>query len=576
MASVIFWVLLSCATALWTLTKILSSRSQARKNEKCPQLARNEGTAVRGGRKSRRERANKFNQEDFISTEESQDSKGPYEKKVLRGPTPLPLIGSLHLLRGPAGPFDAFTRLSHQYGDIYEIQLGVAKCVVVSSYNLLKEVLITKGSQFGGRPDFLRFHQLFGGDRNNSLALCDWSDLQRQRRSIARSFCSPRGGSPQQEEFSRIGTLEATQLLRALEKKDSIPTLEGKQSLKPLLLASLANMFTRYMCSTRFSYEDEEFRRIVRSFDEIFWDINQGSPVDFLPWLSPFYTKEMNRLNDWSTDIRSFILRRIIDRHRETLDTVTGTPRDFTDALLLHLESPQTDLSWQHIIYELEDFIGGHSAVGNLVMLILANTAVYPEVQKKIQAECDNILSRADRTDELISFNDRLEMAYTEAVIWETLRIASSPIVPHVATEDTDIDGYPVAKDTVVFVNNFHLNLGESYWGPDSREFRPERFLKPIDGASINDGTYEGPKYRVHKPEYFVPFSTGKRTCIGQRLVQGFAFIIVTALVSRYDVLPVTDNLKLHLLPGCVAVPPDPFHLKLQPRKRGFQASPSA
>lgn len=88
-------------------------------------------------------------------------------KKSLRGPRAFPLIGSLHKLGGAGGPFEAFTNMAKEYGDIYEIQLGVSRCVIVSSYKLVKEVLITKGSHFGGRPDFMRFHQLFGGDRNN-------------------------------------------------------------------------------------------------------------------------------------------------------------------------------------------------------------------------------------------------------------------------------------------------------------------------------------------------------------------------------------------------------------------------
>ena len=87
--------------------------------------------------------------------------------RSLKGPKGFPIIGSLHLLRGPGGPFEAFTNLAKFYGDIYQIQLGTAKCVVVSSFDSIKEVLITKGNHFGGRPDFIRFHQLFGGDRNN-------------------------------------------------------------------------------------------------------------------------------------------------------------------------------------------------------------------------------------------------------------------------------------------------------------------------------------------------------------------------------------------------------------------------
>lgn len=83
------------------------------------------------------------------------------------GPNPWPLIGSLHLLGKYETPFQAFTALSKLYGDIFSINLGSTPCVVVNNFKLIKEVLITKGADFGGRPDFIRFHKLFGGDRNN-------------------------------------------------------------------------------------------------------------------------------------------------------------------------------------------------------------------------------------------------------------------------------------------------------------------------------------------------------------------------------------------------------------------------
>lgn len=83
------------------------------------------------------------------------------------GPRPWPIIGSLHLLGQHDSPFKAFTELSKVYGDVFNITLGATKCIVVNNFNLIKEVLISKGSHFGGRPDFIRFHLLFGGDRNN-------------------------------------------------------------------------------------------------------------------------------------------------------------------------------------------------------------------------------------------------------------------------------------------------------------------------------------------------------------------------------------------------------------------------
>lgn len=83
------------------------------------------------------------------------------------GPSPWPVLGSLHLLGQYEVPFEAFTALSKIYGEIFRITLGSSECVVVNSYRMIKEVLITKGNHFGGRPNFIRFHKLFGGDRDN-------------------------------------------------------------------------------------------------------------------------------------------------------------------------------------------------------------------------------------------------------------------------------------------------------------------------------------------------------------------------------------------------------------------------
>lgn len=83
------------------------------------------------------------------------------------GPTPLPIIGNLISLASYEGPFQGFTELSKKYGEIYSLKLGTSKCVVVNNLNIIREVLNKKGKFFGGRPDFLRYHSLFGGDRNN-------------------------------------------------------------------------------------------------------------------------------------------------------------------------------------------------------------------------------------------------------------------------------------------------------------------------------------------------------------------------------------------------------------------------
>lgn len=83
------------------------------------------------------------------------------------GPMPWPIIGNLPLLASHPSPFQAFTELSKQYGDAYSLTLGTQRCLVLNNLELIQEVLSRNGKYFGDRPNFTRFHQLFGGDRNN-------------------------------------------------------------------------------------------------------------------------------------------------------------------------------------------------------------------------------------------------------------------------------------------------------------------------------------------------------------------------------------------------------------------------
>ncbi|KAK3921920.1 Cytochrome P450 307a1 [Frankliniella fusca] len=474
------------------------------------------------------------------------------------GPKAWPIIGNMHLLGEHSNPFIAFTALSKKYGDIFSMVLGNTPCVIVNNYDLIKEVLITKGSHFGGRPDFLRYHALFGGDRNNSLALCDWSELQKTRRQVARLYCSPRFSSLHYDTLTHVAGSEVDHFLDRLSSLTAASAKTGAPAtvhIKPLIQAACANIFAGYMCSTRFSYDDDAFVKIVNLFDKIFWEINQGYAVDFLPWLAPAYRQHMDTLAKWALEIRTFILTRIMDEHRRRLvegadgELDQSMARDFTDALLIQLQE-DPHLEWQHIIFELEDFLGGHSAVGNLTMLSLAAVAARPEVSARIQAEVEMVTGGC----RAVSLADRPNMPYTEATILEALRVASSPIVPHVATQDTTIAGYQVDKGTMVFINNHELNTGEAYWD-EPAAFRPERFLQTTkDGSTV-----------VVKPAHFIPFSTGKRTCIGYRLVQSCSFVLLASLLQNYNVT-VDPAHPVVTYTATVALPPDTFPLAFAPR----------
>ncbi|KAH8267061.1 hypothetical protein KR044_003167 [Drosophila immigrans] len=518
------------------------------------------------------------------------------------GPHPWPIIGNLDIVGRFNNPFAGFGAVSKQYGDIYSLTLGQTRCLIVNNLDIIREVLNKNGKFVGGRPDFMRYHKLFGGDRNNSLALCDWSLLQQKRRNLARRHCSPRESSLYFTKMARIGCDEINNLMQKLENVIK----PGKPfNIKPLILKACANMFSQYMCSLRFDYEDIEFQQIVQFFDEIFWEINQGYPLDFLPWLLPFYKNHIAKICHWSTTIRKFILDRVINQ-RELNDDVDEPDDDFTDALLKSLRENR-NVSRNTIMFMLEDFIGGHSAVGNLVMLCLAYIAKDPVIGKNIQCEVDIVSNNGQRS---ITLHDMNEMPYTMATIFEVLRCSSSPIVPHVATQDTQISGYGVTSGSIVFINNYELNMSRKYWNnPDT--FDPERFLEEktksiaissnlyisrrcseesdsgieIDKetgnyhSSVKNRFFRNKVFENNRKEYgqhcrfqlkkniphFLPFSIGKRTCIGQNLVRGFGFIMLANIIQSYNINS-ADLSSITINSATVALPPITFPLVLTPR----------
>lgn len=94
------------------------------------------------------------------------------------------------------------------------------------------------------------------------------------------------------------------------------------------------------------------------------------------------------------------------------------------------------------------------------------------------------------------------------------------------------------------------MNTSPALWN-EPLKFMPERFLK--DGC-------------LKKPEYFIPFSTGKRSCVGSKVVANIAFIVVTTLLQRYNIA-LAEDVAPQLPKGKISLDWNPFKLVFTPRE---------
>lgn len=101
--------------------------------------------------------------------------------------------------------------------------------------------------------------------------------------------------------------------------------------------------------------------------------------------------------------------------------------------------------------------------------------AIHTNIQQKLINEIDSIF----RGEKELKFSKEFiqKFIYLDWVLKETLRLfPSAPIVGRETSEEVEICGYKVPKDTIISMMIFGMQRDPKYWGDDSHLFRPERF----------------------------------------------------------------------------------------------------
>ncbi|KAL0123159.1 hypothetical protein PUN28_007648 [Cardiocondyla obscurior] len=457
------------------------------------------------------------------------------------GPKPWPVLGSLHILGRYDVPYKAFGDLVKAYNSqVIKLKMGSVPCVVVNGLENIKEVLLTKSHHFDSRPNFIRYHLLFGGNKENSLAFCNWSDVQKTRREMLRGHTFPRAFTTRYNQLNGIIGGEIDWLINHLTGVSG-----ASVHAKPLIMHTCANIFLNYFSSRRFGLSNESFREMIGNFDKVFYEVNQGYAADFMPFLMPLHQRNMTRMANWSHGVRKFMESNVIGDRLTCWKSVIPE-EDYVDCLINHIKTvSEPKMTWDMAMFALEDIIGGHSAIGNFLVKILGYLVTRSHVQKTAQMEIDGIEIPGD----FVGLENRGNMPYTEAIILETIRMICSPIVPHVANQDSSIAGYKVEKDTFIFLNNYDLNMSEELW-TSPEEFMPERF--------VQNG-------KLLKPEHFLPFGGGRRSCMGYKMVQYISFSTIATLLKNFNILP-AENETYKVPIGNLALPEDTFKFRFERR----------
>ncbi|KAM4883263.1 cytochrome P450 2D17-like [Thomomys bottae] len=461
------------------------------------------------------------------------------------GPVPLPGLGSLLQIDFQNLPYYLY-KMQHRFGDVFSLQLAWKPVVVINGLEAVREALVTRGEDTSDRPPVPIYDHLGYGPRAKGVILVPYEQAWREQRRFALSTLRNFGlGKKSLEQWV---TEEAGCLCAAFAD-------QGRPfSPTALLKKAVCNVISSLIFARRFQYDDAYLERILELTDS---SVKEDS--GFIPELLnavPILLHIPGLPGKIFPAQKAFmaLLDELLDEHRRTRDPAEP-PRDLTDAFQAEVEkaqgSPESSFNKANLRVVVADlYTAGMVTTSTTLSWALLLMILHPDVQRRVQEEIDEVIGQGRRPE----MEDQARMPFTNAVIHEVQRFADIiPVnLPHMTSHDVEVQGFHIPKGTTLLTNLSSVLKDERVWEQPFR-FHPAHFLDA--------------QGRFVKPEAFMPFSAGRRACLGEPLARMELFLFFTCLLQRFSFSvpagqPRPSDFRIFTLP----VSPCPYQLCVVPR----------
>ncbi|XP_007430813.1 cytochrome P450 2K4-like [Python bivittatus] len=459
------------------------------------------------------------------------------------GPRILPLLGNLHIM-DLKRPHRTMLKLSKVYGPIFRIQMGFQKMVVLTGYNTVKEALVNQADAFAERPHIQLSDEIAEGFGILFSHGENWKVMRRFTLSALRDY----GMGKRTIEDKIIE--ECSFLIKTFQSHEGQP-FENTA----IMNSAVGNIIVSILLGKRYEYEDPTFQRLLKLVNE---NVQlAGSPSVLLYNMFPmfgFLFGARNRVLNNRKELHAFIQATFIE-HLKALDK--NDQRSFIDSFLVRQQEEKKNETKRYFHNEnltvvvSNLFAAGTETTSTTLRWAMLLMMKYPDVQNKVHEEISRVIGSAQPRIE-----HRTKMPYTDAVIHEVQRFAD--IVPanvaHATTVDITFKGFFIPKGMHIVPLLSSVLHDESQW-EKPYEFYPEHFLDSEE--------------RFVKKDAFLPFSAGRRVCLGETLAKMELFLFFTSLLQRFTFQPPPGMSKedLDLTPAIgFTAPPLPYMLCALPR----------
>eukprot|EP00105_Crassostrea_gigas_P017506 XP_011435295.1 PREDICTED: cytochrome P450 2C14-like [Crassostrea gigas] len=425
------------------------------------------------------------------------------------GPTCYPIIGNVGLFK-PSEAIQAHRKLRKKYGDIYTIMTFHKPMIAVHGYDNIRELLVKHGDLFSDRP-----LTIMNGVFNKGKGLI-WSSgpLWKEQRTFALTTMRKFGFGKRCLQNQIMEEVDC--LMEELEKYGNKPF-----DIQNTLNISVSNVICSMLFGNRFDYEDARFKHLIVLLNKLFATSSPSSPAVIFPILRHLPMSRVDTMQNVFAEIDGFA-NEVIEEHRKNFDG--NNVNDFIDAFLLEqkVAGENTSFTDEQLKISVREFFGaGTETTSTTLRWALLFLIHFPDWQKKLRDDIDAVIGQSQPKME-----HKEQLPLVEAFILEVQRHANIfPLTPHAPKEDFTYKGYYLPKGTFVF---FALDsvLTDPDIFPEPSKFKPERFLD------------DSGKCTGEQKEKLIPFSTGRRVCLGESLAKMELFLFLTRFLQKFEVQP--------------------------------------
>src|SRR6202050_567188 len=410
------------------------------------------------------------------------------------GPRGWPIIGSAaELLRDSTG---FLTHLARKYGDIVHFPLLFQSRILLSSPDLIEEILVRQPQKFEKGPGLRDAAQRLLGEG----LLTAEGDLWLQQRRLAQPAFH-------RQRIAEYADTMANQAFSHIQNwRDG-----DRRDMAEEMMALTLEIAVRTLFGTEFTNQAKPVGKAVTRLMR--YQIRRmRSPIK----IPSHWPTRSNRTADRDYKYLDSLVYGIIETRRQRLAAGEAPQSDLLSLLMAATDEQGGRMNTKQLRDEVMTlFIAGHETTAVTLGWTWHLLSQNPRVEQKLHTELDSVLHGAAPTLDQIR-----QLPYLDTVLREALRLyPAAYIIQRTCNQAVSLGGYFFPRGSTFLMSQWVLHRDPRYFdNPD--EFRPERWL---------DGLAD----RLPPYAYF-PFGGGPRKCIGQTFAMMELAIVIALLAQRF------------------------------------------